>query len=326
MIIRWPINQFVYQWRWGNIGRHIFQFCIIGGIYAVPSERPVHHGGSGLYCISYIVGGVYAVQSERSVHHGGSGVELPLHDGRTGLRDSGSDQQTDDPSTEPDPPPVHLVRLHPPLILHVQGLHENEVTVSISHYRPQTKLREGNVFTPVCRSFCSQGMGCIPACNGPVTGNPPPVDTPFGQTAPTLGRHPHPGQTLPIWVIYCVYILAQKRSNAGGMQPTGMLFLFTILRLRYHVPFFAPFFVRESFDLFFWRIFTLVAKVLFLLVSMILSTGGVCLSACWDTTTTTPPPPEADPPGADPPLGADTVAYGIRSMSGRYASYWNAFV
>ena len=36
--------------------------------------------------------------------------------------------------------------------------------------------------------------------------------------------------------------------------------------------------------------------------------GGVCLSACWDTT----PPPGADPPGADT---------GIRSMSGRYASY-----
>ena len=46
---------------------------------------------------------------------------------------------------------------------------------------------------------------------------------------PLPGRHPHPGQTLPIWVIYCVYILAQKRSNAGGMHPTGMLFLFTIL-------------------------------------------------------------------------------------------------
>ena len=29
-----------------------------------------------------------------------------------------------------------------------------------------------------------------------------------------------------------------------------------------------------------------VAKVMFLLVSVILSTGGVCLSACWDTATT----------------------------------------
>ena len=326
MIIRWPINQFVYQRRWGNIGRHIFQFCIIGGIYAVPSERPVYHGGSGLYCISYIVGGVYAVQSERSVHHGGSGVELPLHDGRTGLRDSGSDQQTDDPSTEPDPPPVHLVRLHPPLILHVQGLHENEVTVSISHYRPQTKLREGNVFTPVCRSFCSQVMGCIPACNGPVTSIPP-VDTPYGQTAPTLGRHPHPGQTLPIWVIYCVYILAQKRSNAGGMHPTGMLFLFTILRLRYHVPFFAPFFVRESFDLFFDVFLPLWPRFCFYSCLWFCPQGGGLPQCMLGYHHHHSPTPGSRPPGSGPtPLGADTVAYGIRSMSGRYASYWNAFV
>ena len=44
------------------------------------------------------------------------------------------------------------------------------------------------------------------------------------------------------------------------------------------------------------------AKVMFLQASVILSTGGVCLSACWDTTT----PPRADtPPGPFPPI-ADT--------------------
>ena len=71
--------------------------------------------------------------------------------------------------------------------------------------------------------------------------------------------------------------------------------------------------------------------------------GGVCLSACWDTTH--PPSPEqtprgADTPQADPPQSrhpprADTppsrhppgeADSGIRSMSCRYASYWNAFV
>ena len=82
---------------------------------------------------------------------------------------------------------------------------------------------------------------------------------------------------------------------------------------------------------------------MFLLVSVILLTrGGVCLSACWDTP---PRSTEADTPlGADPtppqeqtpPLGADTppgsrhptrlADSGIRSMSGRYASYWNAFL
>ena len=46
-------------------------------------------------------------------------------------------------------------------------------------------------------------------------------------------------------------------------------------------------------------------------------------------------PPEQTPPGADTPLGADTPPEvdppradppGIRSTSGRYASYWNAFL
>ena len=32
------------------------------------------------------------------------------------------------------------------------------------NYRPLTKLRKGNVFTPVCQSFCSQGGVCLSAC------------------------------------------------------------------------------------------------------------------------------------------------------------------
>ena len=39
-----------------------------------------------------------------------------------------------------------------------------------------------------------------------------------------------------------------------------------------------------------------VAKVIFLHLSVILFTGGVCLSACWDTT-----PPEQTPPGSRHP-------------------------
>ena len=53
-----------------------------------------------------------------------------------------------------------------------------------------------------------------------------------------------------------------------------------------------------------------VAKVMFLHLSVILFTGGVCLSACWDTT----PPDQVPPPKAD--------GY----CCGRYASYWNAFL
>ena len=40
----------------------------------------------------------------------------------------------------------------------------------LSCYCQQMKLQEGNVFTPACQSFCSQG-GCIPAYNGSVIGH-----------------------------------------------------------------------------------------------------------------------------------------------------------
>ena len=56
---------------------------------------------------------------------------------------------------------------------------------------------------------------------------------------------------------------------------------------------------------------------------------GFCLSACWDTTTPKPgtpldqTPPDQTPPDQAHPPEADAS---IRSMSGRYASYWNAFL
>ena len=76
-----------------------------------------------------------------------------------------------------------------------------------------------------------------------------------------------------------------------------------------------------------------VAKVIFLHLSVNLFTGGFCLSACWDTTplgadTTTPPEP--DPPGPDTPpreqAPSPEADSSIWSTSGRYASYWNAFL
>ena len=70
-----------------------------------------------------------------------------------------------------------------------------------------------------------------------------------------------------------------------------------------------------------------VAKVMFLHLSVILFTpgvGGVCLSACWDTT-----PLGSTPPQEAHPLEAHTTTRppppdGCRC--GRYASYWNAFL
>ena len=55
--------------------------------------------------------------------------------------------------------------------------------------------------------------------------------------------------------------------------------------------------------------------------------GGVCLSACWDTTSPREqtPPWSRHPPGSRHPL-EQIHPPSILSMSGRYASYWNAFL
>ena len=58
------------------------------------------------------------------------------------------------------------------------------VATEASFYRPQTKWQKGNVFTPVCQSFCSHG-GCLPQCMLGYT--PPPGQTPLIRHPP--GRH-----------------------------------------------------------------------------------------------------------------------------------------
>ena len=63
--------------------------------------------------------------------------------------------------------------------------------VNCSYYRPQTRLRKGYVFTPVCHSVLRRGDVYPSAC----WDTPPWADTP-GQTPP--GRHSS-GQTPP-WV------------------------------------------------------------------------------------------------------------------------------
>ena len=78
---------------------------------------------------------------------------------------------------------------------------ENECfpwTTRTSYLPPATKLRPGNVFTPVCQSFCSQGRGCLPlvwrdVCQihlgrHPLGRHPPWVDT---------HRHPLAKHSLP---------------------------------------------------------------------------------------------------------------------------------
>ena len=54
-------------------------------------------------------------------------------------------------------------------------------------FRRQTKLRGGNVFTPVCQLFCSRGEGGLP--------NRDPPELRFPWTETSLDRNP-PGQKL----------------------------------------------------------------------------------------------------------------------------------
>ena len=84
------------------------------------------------------------------------------------------------------------------------------IHLSPFYYRPQRSCGQGNIFTPVCHSFCSRGGG-LPQCmlgyhhHPPPGSRPPPEQTPPKQTPP-LGpdtprsRHtplPPPGADTP---------------------------------------------------------------------------------------------------------------------------------
>ena len=53
---------------------------------------------------------------------------------------------------------------------------------------PATKLRQGNVFTPVCQSFCSLGVSATPLLVRHPLGRHPQADTPWADAL--LGRYP----------------------------------------------------------------------------------------------------------------------------------------
>ena len=66
-----------------------------------------------------------------------------------------------------------------------------------SFYLPQTKLREGKFFTPVCQSFCSQGLGgCLPQC---MLGYTPSWADPPRQTPPWADSHT--SRLLLLWMV-----------------------------------------------------------------------------------------------------------------------------
>ena len=63
-------------------------------------------------------------------------------------------------------------------------------------YRPQRSCGQGNIFTPVCHSFCSQGWGSASVHAG--------IPTPLGADPPGPGRPPReqthpPGPGRPPW-------------------------------------------------------------------------------------------------------------------------------
>ena len=69
-----------------------------------------------------------------------------------------------------------------------------------SYYRPKRSFGQGNIFTPVCHSFCSQGGGfSLPDPPFLVWRTPPPLGwrTPPGGDIPPLdGEPPPPGSRL----------------------------------------------------------------------------------------------------------------------------------
>ena len=77
-------------------------------------------------------------------------------------------------------------------------------------YLPSTtKLRQGNIFTGFCQSFCSQGGGCLPQC---ILGYTHPPDQTTGEVSASV----HAGIYSP-WADTPLAVTA-----ADGTHPTGM--------------------------------------------------------------------------------------------------------
>ena len=66
-----------------------------------------------------------------------------------------------------------------------------------------TKLWQGNVFTPVCQSFCSQGGVCLNACWDTPPAGTPLAGTPPGQAHPWAGTPPWAGTLTSRYTLTC---------------------------------------------------------------------------------------------------------------------------
>ena len=110
----------------------------------------------------------------------------------------------------------------------------------VSYYRAQTKLREGNVFTPVCQPFCSQGVGVSASLGVSTSGGE-------GCLHPGGGLHPrgiciqkgerrclHLGRSASRWGKLgnpSPLDTTGHGQRAGGTHPTGMYSCSKILSL-----------------------------------------------------------------------------------------------
>ena len=161
---------------------------------------------------------------------------------------------------------------------------------------PANKVCTGYVFTPVCQSFCSQGGMSASVHAG--------IHTPLGRhpradTLP-LGRHPPLGQTPS--PVQCML------GDTGNKRAVRILLKCILVTGCNEV----------------------VAKVIFLHLSVILLTGGV-LPQCMlgyhpppGADTTTPwsrHPPRADPPGTRPPRSRHHPPPGPDSPPGSRLQY-----
>ena len=184
-------------------------------------------------------------------------------------------------------------------------------------YRPQTKLWEGNVFTPVCQSFCSQ-RGDLPDKDPPLDRDP----TPF------YGKE----QAVRI-LLECIHVWTIFTDPNPPDFSAYLLWTLNIVSI-FHC-------YRPQWS---W------GKVMFLQASVIQLTGEVPHTPPQSRH----PPPRADtlreqtPPRADTPPSRHTpqsrhpleqtppspeqtpsprrACCEIRSTRGRYASYWNAIL
>ena len=96
---------------------------------------------------------------------------------------------------------------------HPTGMHSFFIAVliytKVPYLPPATKLRQGNVFTPVCHSVHRGGLPYPPGQTPPWTGTPSPAQCMLGYDQQAGGTHPTGMQSCT----QCAYSLLQTRTK-----------------------------------------------------------------------------------------------------------------